>query len=108
MIDIKNILPWILIYSLFFVFSAIFYNQLGAAQFCVIIIMLSFCIFLFKFLSELSNKLSLHSETRIYYGTNRELFVPFIGENKVRSEPKKILKSYTIFNIKLFMGFFLW
>jgi len=92
LINKKNIVYFTFICSLFFIFSAIFYNQLGITQIGRIIFKLSLCIVFYLFFNTISTRISLHTEKRTFQET---------GE---KYKPKTIWKYKYIFIFKLFLG----
>lgn len=104
MFDAKKNKHWIFAFGLIVTFLAIFVIQLGVIAIILIVVAYLFCVSLFTLSNTVSNSLSLHIETRIFYRTKKELFVPLIGEHTEKAEPKKIMRYIDVFNFKLILG----
>ena len=97
---------------LYFVFANLFlsiltrfYDQLGITQIIFVLSVIALNIGLYWLSKLLSNKISLHAKIRTFYGTNRQLIITFVGENKQVIKSKKIWLYENVFYAKFLLGF---
>ncbi len=104
MFDVKKNKHWIFAFGLIVTFLTIFSTQLGVIAIILIVMVSLLCVGLYTLSNTFSNSLSLHIETRIFYRTKKELFVPHIGEHREKAEPRKIMRYIDVFYFKLIWG----
>ena len=104
LINKKKILYFIFICSLFFIFLAVFYNQLGITQIGLILKNLLCCILLYWLFTMISHWISRHMEAKSLYGTGEKSKEHLIEYSNKRAKPKNIWKYKNIIIIKLCLG----
>ncbi len=82
-----------------------FYDQLGILQITFVLSVVALVICFYWFFKLLSNKISLHAKIRLFYATNQQLTITFVGEHKQVLKSKKIWSYENVFFAKCLLGF---